>query len=142
MSRPLCVLLVATLCPEVCRAQEMGREQPELTVAAAKTALQGWEFYQAGKFAAAAHGGHYTDPELDTQVRDFWSNGRWAMLDRNGDGHHETIFLVEKKELVYVGCLDQRGKLINPATRFKVHTGTTRDEVIRILLRGAQALGD
>lgn len=129
MPRSLSILLV--LCPAICLAQEAS--DPELTVAAAKTALQGWELFQAGKFAAAAHGGHYTDPDPITQVHDFWSSGRWAMLDRNGDGHHETIFLVENKDLVYVGCLDMRGTLVNPASRFKPHAGKIRDEVIRSL---------
>jgi hypothetical protein len=131
MLRFLPALLLLILCPAVCSAQEASA--PELTVAAAKTALQGWELFQAGKFAAAAQGGHYTDPDAKTQVRDFWSNSRWAMLDRNSDGHHETIFLIENKQLVYVGCLDTRGKLVNPASRFKPHVGKTRDEVIRSL---------
>jgi hypothetical protein len=121
------------LFPAICCAQEEGRDDAELTVAVAKTALKGWELFQAGDFAAAFNGGHYTDPDPNTQVRDFWSSGRWAMLDRNGDGRHETIFLVENKELVYVGCLDARGTLVNPASRFKPHLGKTRDAVIRSL---------
>ncbi len=133
MPRPVYALLLAMLCPGICRAQDAGDEDTELTVAAAKKALQGWGLFQAGKFAAAAHGGHYTDPDPNTQVRDFWSSGRWAMLDRDGNGHHETIFLVENQELVYVGCLNVRGLLINPASRFKLHAGKTRDEVIRNL---------
>lgn len=131
MPRSLSALLLLVLCPAICPAQEAS--DPELTVAAAKTALRGWEFYQAGRFAAAAQGGHYTDPHPKTQVHDFWSNNRWAMLDRDGDGHHETIFLIENKELVYVGCLDMHGKLVNPASRFQPQAGKTRDEVIRSL---------
>ena len=122
------------LCPAICVAQPAKRDDAELTVAAAKAALQGWELFQAGKFAATAQGGHYTDPNPETQVREFWSSGRWAMLDRNGDGHHETIFLVENEQLVYVGCLDLRGQVVNPASRFKVHAGKLRDDVIASLL--------
>ena len=133
MSRTLCFLACAMTWPTICCAHEEERDDAELTVAAAKTALKGWELFQAGKFAAAAQGGQYTDPDPNTQVRDFWSSGRWAMLDRNGDGRHETVFLIENKELVYVGCLDARGALVNPATRFKPHEGKTRDEVIRSL---------
>ena len=131
MPRSLPALLLTVLCPVICPAQEANNH--ELTVAAVKTALQGWDLFQAGKFANAAQGGHYTDPDPKTQVHDFWSNNRWAMLDRNSDGHHETIFLIENKELIYVGCLDTRGTLVNPAGRFKVHAGKTRDEVIRSL---------
>jgi hypothetical protein len=133
MLRSLTIVLLAATFPAICHAQEAARDDAELTVAAAKTALQGWELFQAGKFAAAAHGGHYTDPDPKTRVHDFWSNSRWAMLDRSSDGHHETIFLVENKALVYVGCLGARGTLVNPATRFKLHVGKTRDEVIRTL---------
>ena len=133
MLRSHYALLLVALWPAICCAQKDGRDDAELTVAVAKTALKGWDLFQAGKFAAAANGGHYTDPDPNTMVRDFWSTGRWAMLDRNGDGRHETIFLVENKVLVYVGCLDTRGTLVNPATRFKPHQGKTRDEVIRSL---------
>jgi hypothetical protein len=131
MPRSLPAVLLLVLCPAICRAQ--AASDPELTVAAAKTALQGWDLYQAGKFAAAAQGGHYTDPDPTTQVHDFWSNSRWAMLDRDSNGHHETIFLVENNQLVYVGCLDSRGTLVNPASRFKSHAGKTRDEVVQSL---------
>jgi hypothetical protein len=133
MLRSLAIVLLAATFPAICHAQEAARDDAELTVAAAKTALHGWELFQAGKFAGAAQGGHYTDPNPETQVRDFWSNGRWAMLDQGSDGHHETIFMVENKDLVYVGCLGARGTLVNPAARFKLHLGKTRDEVIRTL---------
>jgi hypothetical protein len=125
--------VVVLLWPARSYSQEAPRDGAELTVAVVKKALAGWELFQAGKFAAAAGGGQYTDPDPNTRVRDFWSNGRWAMLDRDDDGLHETIFVVEDKDLVYLGCLDSRGTLVNPASRFKQHVGQTREAILRDL---------
>ena len=89
------------------------RNDYELTVAVVKTALKGWQLWQAKEFAGDHDGGQYTDPDPTTQVKNFWSNGRYAQVDRDDNGHHETIFLIRKMRLVYVGSLGTKGTFID-----------------------------
>lgn len=107
--------------PAAGRAEQAG--EYELTVAVAKKALAGWELYQAKKFAASFDGGSYTDPDETTRSRDFWSNGRYARLDRDNNGHHETVFLIEQGELIYVGSLGMQGAFVDVASAHAKYRG-------------------
>ena len=92
---------------------------PELTMAVARQALAGWELYQAGDYSGTFRGGRYTDTNADVSGFDFWSDGRYAQLDRGRDGHHETIFLVRDGELVYVGTLNKQGNFGHTARVYR-----------------------
>ena len=91
----------------------------ELTVAVAVNANQGWQLYRAQEFAGAFGSGHYTDPDPQTRVKDFWSDGRTAKLDRDDNGHHETVFTIKDNELLYVGSIGAKGTLVDAARDYR-----------------------
>ncbi|HJQ80024.1 MAG TPA: hypothetical protein VJ828_08720 [Lacipirellulaceae bacterium] len=99
------------------------RDDYELTVAAAVKATRGWELYENEKFGAAFKGGHYTDPDPKTKVNDFWSDGLIAKLDRDNNGHFETIFIVVDDELVYAGSIGRTGRFVHTAKVYKNYVG-------------------
>lgn len=74
---------------------------------------RGYRLYQRGEFAGSYAGGQYTDPNLDSKVMDFWTNGKFARYDRNGDGHHETILEIARQRLFYIGTIDANGIFID-----------------------------
>jgi hypothetical protein len=67
--------------------------------------IKGFELYKSGTFAGKYADGYYTNPNLKTQVLDFWSNGKWAKYDREGDGHHETMLQINGNQIEYVGTI-------------------------------------
>lgn len=74
---------------------------------------RGYRLYQRGEFAGPYDDGQYTEPDLDTKVLDFWSNGKFARYDRNGDGHHETILEIAHQRLFYIGTIDTYGIFVD-----------------------------
>ncbi|MCA9048375.1 MAG: hypothetical protein KDA89_06585 [Planctomycetaceae bacterium] len=70
---------------------------------AMKKAMDGWKLWQAGDYAGRTHDGFYTDPDLTTQVKDFWSDGIYARVDDQSDGLFETIFVIREGKLQYIG---------------------------------------
>lgn len=91
----------------------------ELTVKVSTEAVQGWNLYKKGIFTSKNNGGRYTDPDKSTRVYDFWSNGEYAKYDRDNNGHHETIFLIKEKELIYVGSIGSKGTFIDVSNTYK-----------------------
>lgn len=90
----------------------------ELTVQVSLVAQKGWELFQQGKFMNEFNGGKYTEPDYSTRCLDFWSNGKIAKFDREGNGHHETIFVIRKKQLVYVGSIGPKGTFVDVSKEF------------------------
>ena len=87
------------------------------TIARAKV---GWKLYQQKRFAGAYAGGHYTDPEPATRLKEFWSDGIIAKFSRDGSGTHESIFFVNKNaELEYVGRLGRQRKFDRVERKFR-----------------------
>ncbi len=74
---------------------------------------RGYRLYLSGDVAGVYADGKYTDPNLDTKVLDFWTNGRFARYDRDGDGHHETILAISRQRLFYIGTIDVHGIFID-----------------------------
>lgn len=99
------------------------RHDYELTVASVVKALQGWQLYENEKFPGSFNNGRYTDPDPKTKVNDFWSDGLIAKLDRDNNGHFETIFVVVEKQLVYVGSIGGAGGFIHVARDYKKYLG-------------------
>lgn len=99
------------------------RHDYELTVASVVKALHGWQLYEDEKFAGSFNNGRYTDPDPKTKVNDFWSDGLIAKLDRDNNGHFETIFIVAEKQLVYAGSIGRAGSFIHVARDYKKHLG-------------------
>lgn len=95
------------------------RNDYELTVAVVVKALDGWRLYRDQKFDGSYNGGHYTNPDPKTQVKDFWSDGRFANLDRDDDGFFETRFIIKGRQLEYVGSLGSSSRFIDVANEFK-----------------------
>ena len=111
------------------------RNDYELTVASVVKAVHGWQLYQEEKFAGSFANGHYTDPDRNTRVKDFWSDGRIAKLDRDNNGHFETIFVVVKSQLVYAGSIGRDGSVINAAKHYKHHLGQSAAAFVRSIQR-------
>ena len=103
--------------------QLQGGVDYELTVSVAKQALHGWQLFLTKNYAGDFNQGHYTDTQAATQLKDFWSDGRYAMVDRDRNGHHETIFWIQDQELVYVGSLGMDGKFVNTARSSRSYLG-------------------
>jgi hypothetical protein len=107
------------------------RDDYELTVAAAVAATEGWQLYLDGKFAGTFEDGRYTDPAPRTRVKDFWSNGRLAKLDREGNGHFETVFIVVDRQLTYVGSIGSKGHVVHAAKDYKRYVGRPVAHLLR-----------
>jgi hypothetical protein len=103
----------------------------ELTVEVVKMALRGWELHQSGKHLGEFADGQYSDTRPATRARDFWSNGRYATLDRDENGHAETVFTVVRGELVYVGSLGRTGRFVDASQSFAECLGKTKNELVR-----------
>lgn len=114
------LLLLLSLANAVSGAQ---CEDCELTVAVVMKALRGQQLYELEHFAGAFNDGHYTDPDPETRVKDYWSDGLIGRLDRDGDGHHETCFTMIDDQLVYVGTIGSKGTFSHTANRFKKYLG-------------------
>lgn len=80
---------------------------------------KGYQLFLSGIFSGQFNGGFYTDPNKETQVFDFWSNGKWAKYDRMGKGHHATIFELSFSKLIYVGSIGKKGTFIDVGTEYK-----------------------
>ncbi|HEY3394802.1 MAG TPA: hypothetical protein VGK58_19000 [Lacipirellulaceae bacterium] len=112
------------------------RDDYELTVATAVKATRGWGLYENEEFAGAFKSGHYTDPDPTTKVNDFWSDGLIAKLDRDNNGHFETIFIVVDDELVYAGSIGRTGRFVHTARVYKNYVGQPAASFIRDSLTG------
>lgn len=91
----------------------------ELTVKVSIEATKGWNLYQKGVFIGKFNGGNYTNPDESTQVHDFWSDGYYAKYDRDNNGHHETIFIIREKELIYVGSIGSKGTFVDVSNNYR-----------------------
>jgi hypothetical protein len=109
----------------------------ELTVASAAKAIDGWQLYEGEKFAGSFNNGHYTDPDQNTKVKDFWSDGFVAKLDRDNNGHFETIFVVAEKQLVYAGSIGRNGTFIDAAKAYENYIGQAAASFMRDFRRRA-----
>jgi hypothetical protein len=99
------------------------RDDYELTVAAIAKALQGWKLYENKEFAGTFKSGRYTDTDPAVAGNDFWSDGVIATVDREGDGHHETYFKIENKQLIYVGSIGGHGNFVHTALASQRYQG-------------------
>jgi hypothetical protein len=113
------------------------RDDYELTVASAAKAIKGWQLYEVEKFAGSFSNGHYTDPDPNTKVKDFWSDGLIAKLDRDNNGHFETIFVVAEKQLVYAGSIGPNGNFIDAAHEYENYIGQRAAALTRDIRRRA-----
>lgn len=78
----------------------------------------GWDLYKRNKYLNSPHGGHYTFSYVDKKGFGFWSDGKTAKVDRNNDGHYETIFKVRYVSLVYVGTFEIKDSFVEAAEKF------------------------
>lgn len=80
---------------------------------------KGFQLFMSGKFARKFNDGFYIDPNKQSQVLDFWSNGKWAKYDRHSDGHYETLFEIISSRLIYVGSIGKKGTFIDVGKGYK-----------------------
>jgi hypothetical protein len=102
----------------------------QLTVSVMRGALEGWRLFQNGVYAADFNGGYYTHPNPEVTCHQFWSDGKYARYDREGDGHHETIFLVQRDGITYVGSLDRTGTFVDVAHAYSQYFGNPLSDFV------------
>lgn len=76
---------------------------------------KGFMQYLSNDFTGRYADGYYTDPNTETQVYDFWSNGKWSKFDRDNNGHHETILEINGRQISYVGTIGGNAQFIDVA---------------------------
>lgn len=91
-----------------------------------------WNMYLAHIFQGSDEDGYYTDSNLMTPVKDFWSNGIYAEFDSDEDGNHEMIFKVKDKNLVYIGILGRYNIFTVTSDNYRKLTGRSFDEFIAL----------
>ena len=78
----------------------------------------GFTQYLSHDFTGRYADGYYTDPNKETQVYDFWSNGKWAKFDRDSNGHHETILEINGRNISYVGTIGGKAQFIDVVSSY------------------------
>ena len=110
----------------------------ELTMEVARTAMRGWELFVTHVPADLQRHGRYTDTDPAMQGRNLWSNGIWPKLDRDGNGHHETLFVVRDGRLVYFGSLGSKGTFVDVAREFSAYKDRSVREFHQAMMKLAQ----
>jgi hypothetical protein len=98
-----------------------------------KMISKGFELFKSGTFVGKYADGCYTDPNEKTKVYDFWSNGKWAKYDREGDGHHETMFQIKGNQIDYVGTIGGDAKFITVDKSYKEFLGLSYWEWLKTI---------
>lgn len=86
-------------------------------------AEEGFGLYKAGKLDGGFNGGHYTNTDPKTPGKDFWSNGKYAIVDRDKNGHFETIFAIHDGKLNYVGSIGPKGTFVDVSPLYSQFAG-------------------
>lgn len=107
----------------------------ELTMDVARSAMEGWDLWVTQVPEDVMHYGRYVDTDPTTPARDFWSNGAWAKLDREADGHHETLFVIRDGHLVYFGSLGPKGTFVDVAREFSAFQDRSVKDFHQAMLR-------
>lgn len=90
----------------------------------------GYELFKEGKIVGNFNGGYYTDPDPHIRGYEFWFNGKKVIVDRDHNGHHETIFMwrAENNALAYVGSIGTKGLYVDVGEGFEPYLGHYSDE--------------
>lgn len=91
-------------------------------------AEKGYTLFKEGKFMTSHNSGHHTDTDPQTLGFDFWSNGKMVKVDRDHNGHFETIFMIKGDALVYVGSIGGKGVYVDVGEGFEPYLGHYSDE--------------
>jgi hypothetical protein len=105
------------------------RDDYELTMEVAEIALDGERMFVGQRFAGGFVDGFYTDPRPLTRAKSFWSNGVWAKVDRDDNGHYETLFVMRDGRLVYFGSIGPKGAIVDTAGEFAEYLGERFDRI-------------
>ncbi|WP_442482062.1 hypothetical protein [Aeoliella sp. SH292] len=126
--RWIALVTLSTIVPCIARAADV-RDDYELTMAVAEVALDGERMFVGKDFAGKFADGFYTDPRPMTRAKSFWSNGVWAKVDRDDNGHYETLFVMRDGRLVYFGSIGPKGQIVNTAFEFADYLGARFDRI-------------
>jgi hypothetical protein len=96
---------------------------------------RGYRQYQAGEYSGQYADGKYTDPNADTIVYDFWTNGIFAKYDRDHDGHHETILEIVNRQIFYIGTLGGDGKFVHVGKKHPEYLHRSITDYVRSLYK-------
>ena len=88
-------------------------------------AQTGYKLYQEGKTAGTFNAGYYTDPDPNSEGKEFWFNGTMGKVDRDHNNHYETIYMWRKEDntLVYVGSMGPRRSYVDVGKGFEAYLG-------------------
>lgn len=89
-----------------------------------------WNMFLAKIYQESYEDGYYTDSNLMTPVKDFWSNGIYAEFDSDEDGNHEMIFKVQDNNLIYIGILGRYNIFTVTSDNYRKLTGRSFDDFI------------
>jgi len=78
----------------------------------------GWALYKKNKRLHSPHGGAYVFSYVDKKGFGFWSDGKIAKVDRNNDGHYETLFRIRNDSLIYAGSFEMKDNFVEVADKF------------------------
>ncbi len=99
-----------------------------------KMIQQGYRLYQMGEYSGQYTDGKYTDPNPETSVYDFWTNGTFAKYDRDNDGHHETILEIVNQRIFYIGTIGVNGYFVHVGNKHPEYLNQSINHYIRSLL--------
>lgn len=100
-----------------------------------KMIQRGYRQYLMGEYSGSYADGKYTDPNLDTTVYDFWTNGTFAKYDRDHNGHHETILEIVNQQLFYIGTLGGNGTFIHVGKKHPEYLNRPITDYVRSLYK-------
>lgn len=124
----MALLALLSMAPSIGSAAEV-RDVYELTMEVAEIALDGERMFVSGDFAGPFADGFYTDPRPANRVKSFWSNGVWAKVDRDDNGHYETLFVMRDGRLASFGSIGTKGHLVNTSGEFANYLGARFDRI-------------
>jgi len=119
-----------TLYASPCRATNYNLSPDDI-----KMIQRGYRQYQMGEFSGQYADGKYTDPNTDTEVYDFWTNGTFAKYDRDGNGHHETILKIVNRQLFYIGTLGPNGNFVHVGNKHPEYLNRPITDFVRSLYK-------
>lgn len=122
------VLLLIISPPLFCQEGSKVRDDYQYTPEVKMLAEKGYELFRQGQYANSHNGGYYTDPVPMSGSLEFWSDGRKANLDREGTGHHETIFVINDGKLIYVGSIGSKGRYVDVGKGYENYLGKYSNE--------------
>ncbi len=106
------------------------REKSDISPRAMQLAHDGWAIYNSMDPNDSRRTG-YIDADPETRGKEFRHDGKYVVVDSDGNGHHETIFIIVNGELEYVGALGGNGAFAEVASGYECLLGRYKGDLSR-----------